>query len=101
MAVTHHCAESVIGSNTRSWLVTGLPLRGQEMSVSVTRTLPHTQSIASRHLPPHSARFSYATEGALFIHRRCQRPPKGVGTNKTVEASGAGIAQWLERRTRD
>ena len=28
---------------------------------------PHTPSIAFRHLPPDSARFSYATEGALFI----------------------------------
>ena len=27
----------------------------------------HTPSIAFRHLPPDSARFSYATEGALFI----------------------------------
>ena len=27
----------------------------------------HTPSIAFRHLPPKSARFSYATEGALFI----------------------------------
>ena len=26
-----------------------------------------TPSIAFRHLPPNSARFSYATEGALFI----------------------------------
>ena len=29
--------------------------------------IPHTPSIAFRHLPPNSARFSYATEGALFI----------------------------------
>ena len=28
---------------------------------------PHTPSIAFRHLPPNSARFSYATEGALFV----------------------------------
>ena len=28
---------------------------------------PHTPSITFRHLPPNSARFSYATEGALFI----------------------------------
>ena len=28
---------------------------------------PHTPSIAFQHLPPNSARFSYATEGALFI----------------------------------
>ena len=47
-----------------------------------------TTSIAFRHLPPNSARFSYATEGALFIsraavHRRGQRPPKGSGTNQT------------------
>ena len=27
----------------------------------------HTPSIAFRHLPPNSARLSYATEGALFI----------------------------------
>ena len=29
--------------------------------------LLYTPSIAFRHLPPNSARFSYATEGALFI----------------------------------
>ena len=29
--------------------------------------LIHTPSTAFRHLPPNSARFSYATEGALFI----------------------------------
>ena len=27
----------------------------------------HTPSIAFRHLPPNSARFSYAIDGALFI----------------------------------
>ena len=27
----------------------------------------HTPSTAFRHLPPNSARFSYTTEGALFI----------------------------------
>ena len=27
----------------------------------------HTPSVAFWHLPPNSARFSYATEGALFI----------------------------------
>ena len=35
---------------------------------------------------------------------RSEHPPKGSGTNMTVEATkglGAGIAQWLERRTRD
>ena len=30
-------------------------------------SLVHTPSIAFRHLPPNSAGFSYATEGALFI----------------------------------
>ena len=53
---------------------------------------PHTPSIAFRHLPPNSARFSYAIEGAtLYLHaavqRRGQRPPKGSGTNMTVEAT--------------
>ena len=54
---------------------------------------PHTPSIAFRHPPPNSARFSYATEGALYlraaVQRRGQRPPKGSGTDKTVEAASA------------
>ena len=51
----------------------------------------HTPSIAFWHLPPNSARFSYATEGrgTLYfraaVHRGSQRPPKGSGTDKTVE----------------
>ena len=45
----------------------------------------HILSIAFRHPPPNSARFSYATEGAL--QRRGQSPPKGSGTNMTVEAT--------------
>ena len=48
----------------------------------------HTPNIAFRHLPPNSARFSYAT---LYlraaVQRRGQHPPKGLGTDKTVEAA--------------
>ena len=52
----------------------------------------HTPSTAFRHLPPNSARIGNATEGALFhlraaVHRRCQRRSKGLGINKTVEAT--------------
>ena len=36
-------------------------------SVVTLHSCGHTPSIAFRHLPPNSARFSYATEGALFI----------------------------------
>ena len=42
-----------------------------------------------RYLPPNSARIGYVTEGALLIfaiHRRCQRSPSGLSTNKNVEA---------------
>ena len=35
--------------------------------VVVVVGMKHIPSIAFRHLPPNSARFSYATEGALFI----------------------------------
>ena len=42
-------------------------------------------------LPPNSARFGYATDGALYlraaVHWRGQCPPKGSGTNMTVEAT--------------
>ena len=37
------------------------------MGTLTVQGLHHTPSIAFRHLPPNSARFSYATEGALFI----------------------------------
>ena len=34
----------------------------------------HTPSIVFRHLPPDSARFGYATEGALFISAQRSAP---------------------------
>ena len=37
------------------------------MASSVWHAIYHTPSAAFRHLPPHSARTGYATEGALFI----------------------------------
>ena len=37
------------------------------VTASELQAWTHTLSIAFRHLPPNSARFSYATEGALFI----------------------------------
>ena len=52
-----------------------------------------TPSIAFRHLHPNPARLG---KGSLFffffffrtaVHRRCQHPPKGFGTDKTVEAN--------------
>ena len=52
----------------------------------------HTLSIAFRHHPPNSARTGYHHwRGTLClraaVHRRCPRPPKGLGTDKTVEAT--------------
>ena len=52
----------------------------------------HTPSIAFWHFPPNSARTGYATEGALFylraaVHRSGKHPPKGSGTDMTVEAT--------------
>ena len=39
----------------------------ESSGVALIESLAHIPSIAFRHLPPNSARFSYATEGALFI----------------------------------
>ena len=53
----------------------------------------HSEHRFPQHLPPNSARFGYAAEGALdlylraAVHRRGQRPPKGLGTDTTVEAT--------------
>ena len=45
----------------------------------------NTSSIAFRHLPPNSARTEMALSADIgaAVHRRCQRPPKGLGTNQT------------------
>ena len=43
---------------------------------------PHTPSIAFRHLPPNSARFSYAIEGALFMS--AQRSTDAVSALRKV-----------------
>ena len=52
----------------------------------------HTPSIAFRHLPPKPPRFSYATEGALFISAQLSThavsaPRKVRVLNMTVEAT--------------
>ena len=53
----------------------------------------HTPTTAFRHLPPNSARFSYATEGALFISAQLSTDAVSalrkvwVLTIMTVEAS--------------
>ena len=57
-----------------------------------TESLTQTPNIAFRHLPPNSARFGYATEGALFISAQLSNDavsalPKGLGINMTVEAT--------------
>ena len=53
---------------TVAWTVPiPMSLRGPEFLTHPGGALTHTPSIAFRHLPPTSARFSYATEGALFI----------------------------------
>ena len=51
---------------------------------------PHTPSIAFRHLPPNSAGFSYATEGALFVSAQLSTDAvsafgKVWGPNKSVK----------------
>ena len=66
---------------------------------------PHSASIAFRHLPPNSARTGYATAWSTLylcaaVSRRCQRPPKGVGTNKTVNATQCQSTYINMRRVR-
>ncbi len=54
----------------------------------------HTPSIAFRHLPPNSARFSYATEGALLNSLlRCLEEGRGVVIFIVAFHSGA-VVVW-------
>ena len=54
------------GGGVRTWPAAGGGRRegGRHNTIDIK---DHTPSIAFRHHPPNSARFSYATEGALFI----------------------------------
>ena len=54
-------------TQTASSLETETPNDDAHQAETASNEGPHTPSIAFRHLPPNSARFSYATEGALFI----------------------------------
>ena len=71
-----------------------------ECSPSVIHGTSHTQSIAFWHILPNSARFGYATEGArtlyprAAVHRRGQRPPKGLGTNQTPSTGLRHSSFW-------
>ena len=53
----------------------------------LTQEWAHTPSIAFRHVPPNSARFSTPLKRHSYlrtaVHRRGQSPPKGLGTNQT------------------
>ena len=62
------------------------PVHGRAVA-RATRTRSHSETRFRGPLPPDSAMIGYATEGPYLcssVHSRCQRPPKGVGTNKTV-----------------
>ena len=65
----------------RRQIVGGLPSEGN--------TALRTPSIAFRHLPPNSARFSYATEGALFVS--AQLSSDAVSSLRNVR-----VLIWLE-----
>ena len=63
---------------------TGTRLHAPSSNLLFAMEPGHTTSIA---LPPNSARIGYATYFRASVHRRCQRPPKGLGTKKTVEVT--------------
>ena len=58
------------------------PFSGVTNSGRVWRKVPESDARSVGQL-------SYATEGrsTLYVRRRGQRPPKGLGTNVTVEAT--------------
>ena len=56
--------------------------------------LLYTLGLAFRHLPPNSARIGYAhRRGTLYlraaVHRRCQRPPKGLDCESSIASKYA------------
>ena len=67
------------------------PLNREEKD-QVSRQQDHTPSIAFQHLPPNSARFSYATEGALFIS--AQLSSDAVSALRKVR-----VLLWLQKQS--
>ena len=85
------CRESWVSDEDKKRSMAA-PLIGASATRHPRDTHTHTPSIAFRHLPPDSARFSYATEWALFISAQLSRDAvsalrKVRGTDKTVEAT--------------
>ena len=74
LCCSHHLISThTFGGALPTASVESCPFNGVTNSVRVWRKVPysdarsHTPSIAFRHPPPTSARFSYATKGVLFI----------------------------------
>ena len=71
----HELGTDLTQQVTKSELEAGVPAHSawcmvrskHQFTNSVTQPAPHTPSAAFRHLPPNSATFGYATDGALFI----------------------------------
>ena len=61
------------------------------MKPVTTQGCSHTPSIAFRHLPPNLPDLVTLLKGHSYgraaVHPRSQRPPKGLDTGKTVEAT--------------
>ena len=92
---------NLLGLRTFTWNQWYTWPGGQEHRQPQGHTKPHTSpsqghtspSIAFWHIPPNTTKTGYATEPLLFtyiraaVHRCCRCSPKGLGTNKTVEAT--------------
>ena len=77
---------------------TGLPKTGAEREVTERHTPSHTPSIAFRHLPPNFARFSYATERALFIS--AQLSTNAVSALRKVQVLIKPVLNWANVSSR-
>ena len=80
-----HCQEWLAGKTVRDQASHS---RKHQTARSLGVHWWHTLSIAFRHLPPNSARFSYATEGALFISAQ-------LTTDTTSAPQKVWVLIWL------
>ena len=74
------------GKQLQQYIIQAVKSDAAYLIILHTHTHFHTPSIAFRHLPPNSARFSYAAGGALFIS--AQRSSDAVIVPELCESRG-------------
>ena len=80
------------GKQLQQYIIQAVKSDAAYLIIPPTHTHFHTPSIAFRHLPPNSARFGNATEGALFISTQ-------LSTDAVSTLQKVPVLTWLWKQS--